>query len=217
MRPKTPIVLDIPTPCSESPESMQTRPDGWFCPSCSKTVVDFSAMTDREVAAYVRTKGPGCGLFRAGQLRRPILELQQKPRWQRWAAAVSLLLSLPDEGRAQGLPVAAADTILRPKPPAPPRPGSCSIRLQPLENPFKKREPSLRELMVENRSRVDLTVMGFYVSTDLPPQIVELPRHLRLSDQQRLLGDYKLRVPELPALPLSPHFPLQRSPFWRRQ
>lgn len=52
---------------------MDQRPDGRYCHSCQKTVIDFSNKSDREVTAYFqKIDGQVCGKFRQDQLRRPV-------------------------------------------------------------------------------------------------------------------------------------------------
>lgn len=67
------IQLTIPEPCHESWDQMQPEEQGRFCLSCQKTVVDFSAMSDREVLAYFDNyKGNTCGRFNNEQLNRAL-------------------------------------------------------------------------------------------------------------------------------------------------
>ena len=44
------IQLTIPEPCHESWNSITSAEKGKFCNACRKTVVDFTAMGDRELA-----------------------------------------------------------------------------------------------------------------------------------------------------------------------
>ena len=62
------IHITIPTPCHESWDSMDATERGAFCHSCQKEVIDFSAMTDREVIEYLEKHKTGCGRFRKDQL-----------------------------------------------------------------------------------------------------------------------------------------------------
>ena len=41
--------LHIPEPCHEQWDKMSPAQQGRFCQQCSKTVVDFSTMTDQQV------------------------------------------------------------------------------------------------------------------------------------------------------------------------
>ncbi len=62
--------ISIPKPCSEKWASFLPTPDGGFCSSCSKVVVDFTKMGDTEIVDFFKTKSAHtCGRFRADQLK----------------------------------------------------------------------------------------------------------------------------------------------------
>lgn len=67
-----PIYLSVHSPCHEKWSDMTATTAGAFCQSCSKEVVDFSRMSDREVIAYLSTHQLSCGRFRKDQLDTPI-------------------------------------------------------------------------------------------------------------------------------------------------
>ncbi|HLK97869.1 MAG TPA: carboxypeptidase-like regulatory domain-containing protein, partial [Hymenobacter sp.] len=69
---------------------------GRHCAACSKVVVDFTGMTDAEVAAWLqRRAGSTCGRFSAQQLNRPLRQLiAPGSRWRTWLAAAATLLGL---------------------------------------------------------------------------------------------------------------------------
>lgn len=75
---KQPVTLTVPTPCHENWQAMTPAEQGRFCGSCQKTVMDFTAKTDREVARYFEQQSMGastgstCGRFRPDQLHRPL-------------------------------------------------------------------------------------------------------------------------------------------------
>jgi hypothetical protein len=94
MRPE--LHLSIASPCSESWEQMTPATQGRFCASCSKTVINFSTMTDSELLDwFAKHPGPVCGRFLPGQLERPLMEQpKKKPGLARyWHYLVALLLS----------------------------------------------------------------------------------------------------------------------------
>jgi hypothetical protein len=67
---KTALRLSIPNPCQEKWETFSPAPNGAFCQSCSKTVVDFTKLRDDEVVAYLGAhSGIICGRFRQEQLK----------------------------------------------------------------------------------------------------------------------------------------------------
>lgn len=89
------IRITIPEPCAESWAFMTPAEQGRHCAACTKTVIDFSRLTDAEVLAYLsRVKGPSCGRFRAEQLNRPLREAPVAWAPQRWAAAALAVLGL---------------------------------------------------------------------------------------------------------------------------
>jgi hypothetical protein len=52
------LQLRIKEPCHENWEKMEVGEGGRFCGACSKVVVDFSVMSDREILQYLsRTRG----------------------------------------------------------------------------------------------------------------------------------------------------------------
>ncbi len=70
------IVID--KPCQESWGKMHAAPNGRFCDSCSKSVVDFTNMSEREINERMRNSGAHmCGRFRNDQLDR-VYTLQPK-------------------------------------------------------------------------------------------------------------------------------------------
>src|SRR5690349_2668277 len=68
------IHLSIADPCHENWDNMTTAEQGRFCASCQKQVVDFTNMTDTQLADFFKTKSTGstCGRFYDDQLNRNI-------------------------------------------------------------------------------------------------------------------------------------------------
>lgn len=68
------IQLSVPKPCHENWEVMTPVEKGKFCGSCQKQVVDFSTMSDRQVAEFFKKPSTGsvCGRFMNDQLDREI-------------------------------------------------------------------------------------------------------------------------------------------------
>jgi len=65
--------LTIAEPCHENWNQMLPEEQGKFCLSCQKTVVDFSAMSDREVLNYFNNNtGNTCGRFNNDQLNKTL-------------------------------------------------------------------------------------------------------------------------------------------------
>ena len=70
---QTSFQLNIQNPCHEAWEGFKPTPEGGFCASCQKNVIDFSGMTDSQLVAYFRdlpTENQHlCGRFRNDQLQ----------------------------------------------------------------------------------------------------------------------------------------------------
>lgn len=104
----TNFALSIPKPCGEKWSSFTPSAGGGFCSSCSKTVVDFTTMSDDEILNFFASKPTHtCGRFRPNQLREydatfPITKLP--PRLTLLKAGVMglmvLLLSRPASAEA---------------------------------------------------------------------------------------------------------------------
>ncbi len=87
MKPKN--YVSIPQPCHEKWEAMIPGDKGRYCASCAKTVVDFSAMSDRQVLDYLtEAKGRLCGRFAPDQLERPLQPVAAKKKLTWWMAAL---------------------------------------------------------------------------------------------------------------------------------
>ena len=70
--------LSIPKPCHENWDAMIPEDKGRFCGSCQKTVIDFSDMSDRQVAEFFKKPADAvCGRFHQDQLQRT-MEIPRK-------------------------------------------------------------------------------------------------------------------------------------------
>jgi len=68
------VYLQIPEPCRENWDAMSPVEQGRFCNSCNKQVVDFSAMTDKEILKVLsQQSGSTCGRFVSDQLNKPLV------------------------------------------------------------------------------------------------------------------------------------------------
>lgn len=68
-----PLLVQIPQPCPERWDAMQPTKQGRFCTSCQKTVVDYTAMSDRELVKLLsQPLQSNCGRFRDEQLNRSL-------------------------------------------------------------------------------------------------------------------------------------------------
>jgi hypothetical protein len=68
------INLSIPNPCHENWAQMTLSEKGRFCNSCQKSVIDFTAMSDRELVKFFKKPvDKVCGRFQPDQLNRDLL------------------------------------------------------------------------------------------------------------------------------------------------
>ena len=79
------IQLSIPRPCHEIWDSMKPSEKGKFCSSCQKTVIDFTEMSDRQIAEFFkRPIGSVCGHFYQNQLNKDIQLPKKRIPWVKY-------------------------------------------------------------------------------------------------------------------------------------
>lgn len=71
--------FSIPKPCHENWGAMTPDEQGRFCSLCSKTVVDFTEMSNSDITIYLRNSKGGhlCGRFRNEQLETKAITLPE--------------------------------------------------------------------------------------------------------------------------------------------
>lgn len=86
------IQLNIPKPCHEDWDAMTPVDKGRFCGSCQKQVVDFSNMSDRQVAEFFKKPSTGsvCGRFMTDQLGRDIQIPKKRIPWFKYFFTIAL-------------------------------------------------------------------------------------------------------------------------------
>jgi hypothetical protein len=101
--------LSIPEPCHENWDQMAPIERGKFCGSCQKSVVDFTGMSDRQLAEFFKkTTGSVCGRFHEDQLHRDIAIPKKRIPWVKyffqftWPAFVLFLKSCGQKDKVQG-------------------------------------------------------------------------------------------------------------------
>jgi hypothetical protein len=68
------LSLTVPNPCQQPWNEMTPNNEGHFCSHCSKTVIDFTQLTDEQVAAvFKNANGKICGRFTVSQLDHDLL------------------------------------------------------------------------------------------------------------------------------------------------
>ena len=77
-----PINLSIKTPCSENFNTFSSTPNGGFCGSCQKEVIDFTKMNSQQIITYFKTKETQdtCGKFNNNQLQTYAVKPQKNKR-----------------------------------------------------------------------------------------------------------------------------------------
>jgi len=80
------IQLNIADPCHENWDNMTPAARGKFCGSCQKKVIDFSNMSDREVAQFFKRPSTCsvCGRFMQDQLDRSIQIPKKRIPWVKY-------------------------------------------------------------------------------------------------------------------------------------
>lgn len=99
------IQLEITDPCHENWAKMTKSEQGRFCASCQKQVVDFTMMTDRDIALFFKKPSTGsvCGRFMNDQLNREMEIPKKRIPWVKYFFQFTLpafLLSM--KATAQG-------------------------------------------------------------------------------------------------------------------
>jgi hypothetical protein len=97
------IQISVDNPCLENWENMSPVEKGRFCGSCQKQVVDFTSMTDSQIAAFFKKPSTGsvCGRFMADQLERDIEMPRKRIPWVKYFFQVALPAFLVSRGAAQ--------------------------------------------------------------------------------------------------------------------
>ena len=103
------INLTIPSPCQENWDAMTPSEQGKFCGSCQKTVIDFTTMSDRQIAEFFKkTPSSVCGRVYNDQLNRDIQVPKKRIPWIRyffqftWPAFILFLKSCGEKVNTKG-------------------------------------------------------------------------------------------------------------------
>jgi hypothetical protein len=114
------IQLSIADPCHENWDNMTAAEKGRFCGSCQKQVIDFTNMSDSQLAAFFKKPSTGsvCGRFYEDQLGRSIEIPKKRIPWVKYFfqfALPTFLLSVKAAGQDKANGSAAAKTETTPK------------------------------------------------------------------------------------------------------
>ncbi|MET0394150.1 MAG: carboxypeptidase-like regulatory domain-containing protein [Chitinophagaceae bacterium] len=116
------VQLTIPEPCHERWDRMKPAEKGRFCDACRKQVIDFTRMSDGQLAAFFKkpSTGPVCGRFMADQLDRDMVIPKKRIPWLRYFFQIAIPAFLTSSKvYAQGGIVVRADTAVVPLPARP--------------------------------------------------------------------------------------------------
>ncbi|MET0394149.1 MAG: carboxypeptidase-like regulatory domain-containing protein [Chitinophagaceae bacterium] len=110
------IRLTIQEPCHENWDGMTPAEKGRFCDACQKQVIDFSVMSDTQVAAFFKRPSTGsvCGRFMADQLDRDVVIPKKRIPWLRYFFQIAIPAFLASsKGLAQsGKPAAVLSQVM---------------------------------------------------------------------------------------------------------
>ena len=98
--------INIAKPCTQNWQQMTPDDAGRFCTHCSKTVVDFTTLSDAQIVEVLKSRrGEMCGRFETGQLNRDLsskqLTLHRSNRFKELIAALLLLLGIRETTTAK--------------------------------------------------------------------------------------------------------------------
>jgi CarboxypepD_reg-like domain len=113
------LQLSIADPCHENWDNMTQADRGRFCGSCQKQVIDFTNMSDSQLAAFFKkpSNGSVCGRFYGDQLGRDIEIPKKRIPWVKYFfqfALPAFLISM--KATAQGNVNVKRISMAKPKP-----------------------------------------------------------------------------------------------------
>jgi hypothetical protein len=115
------IQLKIDEPCHENWDKMNKAEQGRFCGSCQKHVVDFTNMSDSQLAAFFKKPSSGsvCGRFYDDQLDRSIEIPRKRIPWVRYFVQFALpafLITVRASAQSKPKPVKTDNIVSSPQP-----------------------------------------------------------------------------------------------------
>lgn len=162
--------VTIPIPCHENWASMTTIPQGRFCQVCTKTVIDFTTMSDDKIIKVINDNNGKelCGKFHNSQLNRTLIPLQT-PKWYNatvWKYILtgtimfSVLQSNAQQNAASKMPMRNATSTKV----------STNETVSEISPSINKHKPNAKlfevDIMVVNQSGVLLTGVKFNIMAD---------------------------------------------------
>ena len=90
-----PVNLSKLQRCDQEWEAMSAIPGGRLCQQCDKRIVDFTGMSNADVARiHLESDAPVCGMYRDDQLRKPQRPMVSEIGWRAHPAVLSLVSML---------------------------------------------------------------------------------------------------------------------------
>jgi hypothetical protein len=110
------IQLTIPKPCHENWDAMSAVEKGKFCGSCQKQVIDFTNMSDRQLAEFFKKPSTGsvCGRFMTDQLERDLTVPKKRLPWLQYFFTVAIPAFFASKVAAQQVPKIVGKIAYRP-------------------------------------------------------------------------------------------------------
>ena len=94
--------IQIPSPCSQNPGNFIRSEKGGFCKSCQKEVVDFRAMSGKEVIDFIRTSPTSkCGIFLKNQIEENVVNSGKMRFGVLWMISIMGLLGISSPAFSQ--------------------------------------------------------------------------------------------------------------------
>ncbi len=90
-----PVNLSKLQRCDQEWDAMPAIPGGRLCQQCAKRIVDFTGLSNTDVARiHLESDAPVCGMYRDDQLRKPQRPKAKEIGWKAHPAALSLVSML---------------------------------------------------------------------------------------------------------------------------
>ena len=77
--------ISIPQPCQQDWQQMPSVDNGRHCVQCSKTVIDFTEMTNQQIFKYLSSRNQLCGKFGENQLPNFNQYLAGEKHWRKFS------------------------------------------------------------------------------------------------------------------------------------
>ncbi len=98
-------ILNIQNPCDEKWNAMQPLDRGKFCMQCSKEVIDFTKLDNKEIVKIIEeSKGRICGRMSISQLNNPV-EIQSKKSRSKLYKALTAAFLIGSTGSVLAAPL----------------------------------------------------------------------------------------------------------------